>query len=119
MRGKSPGNSGLYRSPLERVKDRLCYPVWARFARSPARLSASLDPIHALIADDMAAVVALIRRRLDSDVVLVRQVAEYIIASGGKRLRPALVLLAAGACGYRGPHQYELAAVVDRPGCTR
>ena len=52
--GKSPGNLELYRSPLKRIKDRLCYPVWARFARSPARLSASLDPIHALIADDMA-----------------------------------------------------------------
>jgi octaprenyl-diphosphate synthase len=80
---------------------------------SPARLSASLDPIRALVADDMAAVDALIRRRLDSDVVLVRQVAEYIIASGGKRLRPVLVLLAAGACGYRGPYHHELAAVVE------
>src|SRR5262245_17903187 len=61
----------------------------------------------------MAAVNALIRRRLDSDVVLVRQVAEYIIASGGKRLRPALLLLAAGACGYRGSHHHELAAVIE------
>jgi octaprenyl-diphosphate synthase len=76
-------------------------------------LSASLDPIRALVADDMAAVDALIRRRLDSDVVLVRQVAEYIIAGGGKRLRPVLVLLTAGACGYRGPHHHELAAVVE------
>jgi octaprenyl-diphosphate synthase len=76
-------------------------------------LTASLDPIRALVADDMAAVDGLIRRRLDSDVVLVRQVAEYIIASGGKRLRPVLVLLAAGACGYRGPHHHELAAVVE------
>jgi octaprenyl-diphosphate synthase len=66
-----------------------------------------------LIAADMAAVDATIRRRLDSDVVLVRQVAEYIIAGGGKRLRPALVLLAAGATGYRGEHHVELAAVVE------
>jgi octaprenyl-diphosphate synthase len=73
----------------------------------------SLDPIRALIARDMEAVDALIRRRLDSDVVLVRQVAEYIVASGGKRLRPALLLLCAGACGYRGPHLHELAAVVE------
>jgi octaprenyl-diphosphate synthase len=80
---------------------------------SPARLSVSLDPIRTLIADDMTAVDALIRRRLESDVMLVRQVAEYIIASGGKRLRPALLLLAAGACGYRGPHHHELAAVVE------
>jgi octaprenyl-diphosphate synthase len=62
----------------------------------------------------MAAVDALIRRRLDSDVVLVRQVAEYIVGSGGKRLRPALLLLAAGATGYRaGAAHHELAAVVE------
>lgn len=61
----------------------------------------------------MLAVDAAIRRRLDSDVVLVRQVAEYIIAAGGKRLRPALVLLAAGATGYQGEHHIELAAVVE------
>jgi octaprenyl-diphosphate synthase len=61
----------------------------------------------------MAVVDATIRRRLDSDVALVRQVAEYIIAAGGKRLRPALVLLAAGATGYRGGHHIELAAVVE------
>ena len=61
----------------------------------------------------MRAVDAMIRRRLDSDVVLIRQVAEYIIASGGKRLRPAMLLLAAGATGYTGPHHHELAAVIE------
>jgi octaprenyl-diphosphate synthase len=61
----------------------------------------------------MRAVDAMIRRRLESDVVLIRQVAEYIIASGGKRLRPAMLLLAAGATGYRGSHHHELAAVVE------
>src|SRR6266702_442698 len=66
-----------------------------------------------LIAADMLAVDAMIRRRLESDVVLVRQIAEYIIAGGGKRLRPALVFLAAGATGYRGEHHVELAAVVE------
>jgi octaprenyl-diphosphate synthase len=76
-------------------------------------MSVSLDPIRALIARDMAEVDAVIRRRLDSDVVLVRQVAEYIVASGGKRLRPVLLLLCAGACGHRGPHLHELAAVVE------
>jgi octaprenyl-diphosphate synthase len=73
----------------------------------------SLDPIRALIARDMEAVDAVIRRRLDSDVVLVRQVAEHIVASGGKRLRPAVLLLCAGACGYPGAHHHELAAVVE------
>jgi len=76
-------------------------------------VSVSLDPIRTLIAGDMEAVDALIRRRLGSDVALVRQVADYIIASGGKRLRPTLLLLAAGACGYRGVHHHELAAVVE------
>jgi len=68
---------------------------------------------YSLIAEDMNAVDGIIRRRLHSDVVLVRQVAEYIIAGGGKRMRPALVLLAAGACGYKGEHHRELAAVVE------
>lgn len=66
-----------------------------------------------LIAADMLAVDAAIRRRLQSDVVLIRQIAEYIIAGGGKRLRPALVFLAAGATGYRGEHHVELATVVE------
>ncbi len=70
-------------------------------------------PSYFLIADDMKAVDAVIRARLHSEVVLVRQVAEYIIAAGGKRLRPALLLLAAGAVGYRGTHHHELAAVVE------
>ncbi len=61
----------------------------------------------------MQAVDAIIRQRLHSDVVLIRQVAEYIIHSGGKRLRPALVLFAAGAMGYRGTHHHALAAVVE------
>ncbi len=73
----------------------------------------ALSQLYALIADDMQAVDAVIRRRLHSDVVLVRQVAEYIVAGGGKRMRPALVLLAAGALGYKGTNHHELAAVVE------
>ena len=61
----------------------------------------------------MQRVDAVIRDRLHSDVALVRQVAEYIIQSGGKRLRPALVLLTAGAMGYQGKHHHELAAVIE------
>ena len=72
-----------------------------------------LEQLYNLIGPDMQAVDAVIRQRLHSDVVLVRQVAEYIIQSGGKRLRPALVLLAAGALGYRGTRHHELAAVVE------
>ena len=72
-----------------------------------------LSPLQALIETDMRAVDAVVRARLHSEVVLVRQVAEYIVASGGKRLRPALVLLTAGALGYRGTDHHELAAVVE------
>lgn len=61
----------------------------------------------------MRAVDAVIRTRLHSEVALVRQVAEYIISGGGKRLRPALVLLSAGTLGYRGTDHHELAAVVE------
>lgn len=73
----------------------------------------SIDLIRTLLADDMNAVDAVIRQRLHSDVVLVRQVSDYIIGAGGKRLRPVLLLLAAGACGYRGAHAHELAAVLE------
>jgi octaprenyl-diphosphate synthase len=65
------------------------------------------------IAEDLRRVEALIGGRLESDVPLVRQVAEYIVASGGKRLRPALLLLACGAAGYRGESRFQLAAVVE------
>jgi octaprenyl-diphosphate synthase len=73
----------------------------------------ALEKINALVGPDMKSVDAVIRQRLHSDVVLVRQVAEYIISSGGKRLRPVLVLLAAGAMGYKGVNHHELAAVVE------
>jgi len=66
-----------------------------------------------VVAEDMRQVDAVIRRRLDSGVPLVRQVAEHIVAGGGKRLRPALLLLSAGALGYRGGARHELAAVVE------
>ena len=82
----------------------------------PARLE--LPAIQALAATDMAALDRLIRQRLASDVVLINQVAEYIIGAGGKRLRPMLLLLAAGALGEAsgkpiGPDAHQLAAVVE------
>jgi octaprenyl-diphosphate synthase len=55
----------------------------------------------------------VLRASLESDVLLVRQVAEYIVGGGGKRLRPALLLLTAGAAGYRGTEHHVLAAVVE------
>jgi octaprenyl-diphosphate synthase len=72
-----------------------------------------LPAIQALSRADMAAVDALIRRRLASDVALINQVAEYIIGAGGKRLRPMLLLLAAGSLGHGGPDAHQLAAVIE------
>jgi len=73
----------------------------------------TLDFLKTAVGDDMAAVDRVLRTSLDSDVVLIRQVADYIIAGGGKRLRPAVLLLAAGACGYRGEAHHTLAAVIE------
>lgn len=67
----------------------------------------------ALIASDMAQVDAVIAQRLASDVPLVGQISQYIISAGGKRLRPALLLLMSGALGYTQSHKYQLAAVVE------
>jgi octaprenyl-diphosphate synthase len=65
------------------------------------------------VADDMRRVDELISKRLESDVPLVRQVAQYLVAAGGKRLRPTLLLLSSGALGYRGDVRLILAAVVE------
>jgi octaprenyl-diphosphate synthase len=72
-----------------------------------------IQQLYNLVADDREAVDALIRQRLRSDVVLINQVSEYIINNGGKRLRPVLVLLSAGAFGYQGSDHHELAAVIE------
>lgn len=66
-----------------------------------------------IIAQDMREVDQIIARRLDSGVPLIGQVSRYIIAAGGKRLRPALLLLTCGALGYRGEQRFNLAAVVE------
>lgn len=72
-----------------------------------------LSNLLAPVAQDMAAVDAVIRSRLNSEVVLIRTIGDYIIGAGGKRMRPALVLLVAQALGYRGDHQHLIAAVVE------
>ncbi len=72
-----------------------------------------ISRIRELIADDMKAVDELILRRLQSDVVLINQVGHYIVNSGGKRLRPMLVLLAARSAGYQGTHHINMAAVIE------
>lgn len=72
-----------------------------------------LEQIYAPVADDMDAVNGVIRRQLHSDIALIRQIAEYIIGAGGKRMRPALLLLVANALGYRGTSHRDLAAVIE------
>jgi octaprenyl-diphosphate synthase len=69
--------------------------------------------VLSLVADDMREVDAVIARRLDSGVPLVGDVSRYIISAGGKRLRPALLLLICGALGYTGAQRFNLAAVVE------
>lgn len=72
-----------------------------------------LPAIQALAAGDMAAIDALIRDRLASDVVLINQVAEHIVSAGGKRLRPMLVMLAGRATGTVSAEHHQLAAIVE------
>jgi len=73
----------------------------------------TLDEVLALGHDDMAAVDRLISESLKSDVALVSQVSEYIVMSGGKRLRPMIVLLAARAFGYEGEQHVRAAAIIE------
>ncbi len=72
-----------------------------------------LQQILAPVAEDLLGVDAQIRSRLSSDVALIGTVAEYIIAAGGKRLRPAVLLLLARALGYEGAMHIRLAAVIE------
>ncbi len=73
----------------------------------------TLTDITTLIQNDIDAVNQLIIDRLSSDVVLINQIGHYIIHSGGKRLRPLLVLLSARACGYQGSDHHLMAAVIE------
>ncbi|MBM4196862.1 MAG: octaprenyl diphosphate synthase [Gammaproteobacteria bacterium] len=72
-----------------------------------------LDALRQLVGDDWNALNREIRSQLGSDVALVNSVAQYIIGSGGKRLRPLLVLLASRACGYGGSQHVLSAAVIE------
>ena len=80
---------------------------------TPSLLTAALS----LVTADLAEVDKVIAKRLDSGIPLVGEVARYIISAGGKRVRPTLLLLCAGALGYRSTparaHHYDLAAVVE------
>lgn len=75
--------------------------------------SSSTAAALALIADDMREMDKVIEARLRSEVLLVSQISQYIVAAGGKRLRPALLLLMCGAIGFDGHQRFNLAAVVE------
>jgi octaprenyl-diphosphate synthase len=70
--------------------------------RPPDPMAAEMDQVDAVIAE-----------RLRSDVALINQIAHYIVSAGGKRIRPRLVLLFAGALGFEGPERFTLAATVE------
>ena len=78
--------------------------------RSPERL---IERLIALTASDMASVNQAILARTGSEVAMIPEVANHLISSGGKRLRPILTLAAAGLCGYRGDGHVKLAAAVE------
>jgi octaprenyl-diphosphate synthase len=93
------GNSGIMQILMQAAEN------------SPVSLT--FDDVNQLASSDMQAVDALIRESLKSDVLLVSQVSEYIVTSGGKRLRPLIVLLAARALGYSGHHHVNAAAIIE------
>jgi len=72
-----------------------------------------ISDIQALVAAEMAQVNDLIRSRLGSDVLLINQISEHIVAAGGKRLRPMLAVMVARALGYPGQQNHQLAAIVE------
>lgn len=85
----------------------------AEFRPEPKTARMSIEQVYQLIEADKLSVDNVIRHRLHSDVALVNQLSHYIINSGGKRLRPILLLLSARAFNYQGYHHIPLAAVVE------
>jgi len=73
----------------------------------------SIDECNTLVAKDMQCVDNHIKEQLSSDVALINQLSAYIIGGGGKRLRPQLVLLSAGACGYLENQHITVAAIIE------
>jgi octaprenyl-diphosphate synthase len=74
---------------------------------------AALDTLLALVADDLGAVNRTIIDRMQSPVALIPQVANHLVAAGGKRLRPLLTLASARLCGYQGDQHVKLATCVE------
>ena len=101
--------SGLLPIILQRVR------VFLNSVMPPATTPSRPEPDPAvdLMAAEMTQVDAVIAERLRSDVALINQIAHYIVSAGGKRIRPRLVLLFAGALGFQGPERFTMAATVE------
>ncbi len=101
------------------MTNRLATPSMQRIIQKPLKSKIldlnlmTLDEIKQLTETDMQTVNGIILERLQSEVVLINQLGVYIIGAGGKRLRPMLAVLTAGALGYQGQKQHLLAAIVE------
>lgn len=73
----------------------------------------TIDRLRALVSEDFNAVNDLIIDKIQSDVGLIQDLSQHIVESGGKRLRPLLVLLSSNACGYKGIDHIALAAMIE------
>jgi octaprenyl-diphosphate synthase len=105
-----PKDIGNAISPMTMLSGIISNPMYAA-QKTPE--SVSFDEVSALANGDMRAVDKLITTSLESDVTLVSQVSEYIVMSGGKRLRPLVVLIAARALGYTGDQHVCAAAIIE------
>jgi octaprenyl-diphosphate synthase len=101
----------IYNCPNPAARKRMDQPSVRKTTQAAS--VTDIEHVFQLCADEMSSVDRLIRDSLDSNVVLIRQISEYIIGSGGKRLRPMLVLLAARACGYSGTDHIITAAIIE------
>jgi octaprenyl-diphosphate synthase len=96
----------------------ICHPVYTIAVKYPEAIAIQrpemdIKTIRALIKEDMDQVDTLIQQRLYSDVGLIDQLGHYIVNSGGKRLRPALLLLSAKMFSYTGNQYINLAAIIE------
>lgn len=73
----------------------------------------TLEALYQLVGNDLKAVDALILKRVDTEIPLIYDISRHIIASGGKRIRPAMTLISAQLCGYNGDRHIALAAAVE------
>ncbi|MEC9374984.1 MAG: polyprenyl synthetase family protein [Pseudomonadota bacterium] len=101
--------------PLENFTAEIIKGIISRLMKlaKPKKDGFNLDDARDLVGNDWSEVNLLISNKLKSDVALVNSVSRYIVNSGGKRLRPLLVLLAAKACGYKGDKHILAATIIE------